>query len=109
MGKRSRATRQKQFHRARIRLPEPAPRQPELSTAAAAVTGPDAATETPSETPLGVLAELVTARREVEEMVAAQVDVLAAAGTPWPVIAQVLGVSRQAARQAHQRRHTQPS
>ena len=50
------------------------------------------------------LDELVQARRQVEEQIDAQVDRLAAADVTWPAIADVLGVSRQAARQAHVRR-----
>ena len=36
----------------------------------------------------------------------AHIDALAADGVPWPVIADALGVTRQAARQAYARRHT---
>jgi hypothetical protein len=54
---------------------------------------------------LARLDELVQTRRQVEELIAAQVDDLAAAAVSWPSIADVLGVSRQAARQAHTRRH----
>jgi hypothetical protein len=35
----------------------------------------------------------------------AEVDRLVLAGMPWPRIARVLGVTRQAARQAYVRRH----
>lgn len=54
---------------------------------------------------LALLAALAARHRELAEAVDAQVDVLAAAGTPWPAIAAALGVTRQAARQRHRRRH----
>lgn len=57
---------------------------------------------------LARLAELAARQRELQAAVDAQVDVLAAAGTPWPQIAAALGVTRQAARQRHRRRHPAP-
>jgi hypothetical protein len=57
---------------------------------------------------LARLAELAARQRELAEAVDAQVDVLAVAGTPWPQIAAALGVTRQAARQRHRRRHPAP-
>ena len=55
------------------------------------------------------LAELVAQHRRLNGQIAGQVDGLAAAGTSWPAIAQALGVSRQAAHQAHTRRQrTEP-
>jgi hypothetical protein len=54
---------------------------------------------------LARLAELAARHRELQAAVDAQVDVLAAAGTPWPQIAAALGVTRQAARQRYRRRH----
>jgi len=54
---------------------------------------------------LARLAELAARQRELAEAIDAQVDVLAAAGTPWPAIAAALGVTRQA---AHYRRHPAP-
>lgn len=54
---------------------------------------------------LARLAELAARQREVQAAIDAQVDLLAAAGTPWPQIAAALGVTRQAARQRHRRRH----
>lgn len=70
---------------------------------------PPPATVDPGE-PSGLarLAELAARQHEVQAAVDAQVDVLAAAGTPWPAIAAALGVTRQAARQRHQRRHPAP-
>jgi len=53
---------------------------------------------------LARLEELVQARRQIEVQIDGQVDNLAAAGVSWPVLADVLGVSRQAVRQAHVRR-----
>ena len=53
---------------------------------------------------LARLDELVQARRQIEEQIDGQVGNLAAAGFSWPVLADVLGVSRQAVRQAHVRR-----
>lgn len=53
------------------------------------------------------LAALAARQREVQAAIDAQVDVLAA-GTPWPAIAAALGVTRQAARQRHRRRHPAP-
>jgi hypothetical protein len=57
---------------------------------------------------LARLAELAARQREVQAAIDAQVDLLAAAGTPWPQIAAALGVTRQAARQRHCRRHPAP-
>ena len=51
------------------------------------------------------LDERVQAGRQVEELIAAHVDDLAAAGVCWPVLDDVPGVSRKAAREAHVRRH----
>jgi hypothetical protein len=50
------------------------------------------------------LGDLVAARRLLEGEIGVLVDALATAGVGWPAIAGVLGVSRQAARQAHNRR-----
>lgn len=58
---------------------------------------------------LARLAALAVRQREFQAAVDAQVDVLAAAGTPWPAIAAALGVTRQAARQGHRRRHMPPA
>lgn len=57
---------------------------------------------------LARLTALAARQRELAEAVDAQVDVLAAAGTPWPAIAAALGVTRQAARQRYRRRHPAP-
>jgi predicted transcriptional regulator len=54
---------------------------------------------------LADLKQLVKERAEVTALVEAQVDLLAKAGYSWPEIADALGVTRQAARQAHARRH----
>ena len=58
---------------------------------------------------LARLAELTTAAQRLNAQITEQVDALAAAATPWPAIAQALGVSRQAAHQAHIRRHRTPT
>ena len=58
-----------------------------------------------AEVGLDQLAQLVVEEQRLKEELAALVDRLAASGVGWPVIAAVLGVSRQAARQAHRRRH----
>jgi hypothetical protein len=99
VGKRAR---QRRRHQARQTRPQPArqpARQHVLSTTAeaTAATGREG---------LAHLDELVQARRHVEEQIEAHVADLAAAGVPWPAIADVLGVSRQAVRQAHLRRRT---
>lgn len=57
---------------------------------------------------LDLLVALSARQRELAEAIDAQVDVLATAGTPWPAIAAALGVTRQAARQRHRRRHPTP-
>ena len=54
---------------------------------------------------LARLTELTTAAQRLKAQITEQVDALAAAATSWPAIAQALGVSRQAAHQAHIRRH----
>jgi hypothetical protein len=51
------------------------------------------------------LARLVDQARALHEQIDLEVDHLATTGVSWPVIATVLGVSRQAARQRYQRRH----
>ena len=51
------------------------------------------------------LKQLVRERAEITALIEAQVDLLAAEGYSWPDIAAALGVTRQAARQAHARRH----
>jgi hypothetical protein len=56
------------------------------------------------EVSLARLGDLVSARRLIEAEIGVLADALAATGTTWPAIAAVLGVSRQAARQGHQRR-----
>ena len=53
------------------------------------------------------LAHLVEDERRLRKAIDVEVDRLTAAGMGWPVIAAVLGVSRQAARQRQQRRHRQ--
>lgn len=50
------------------------------------------------------LAQLVQARRLLDDEMDAEVDRLATSGVSWPVIAIALGVTRQAARQRHVRR-----
>lgn len=98
MGKRARNRRRRQTQAAPAPAARQALRQPVLSN--------------PGNTQadgLEQLGKLVEARRTVNEAIAAQVDDLAAAGVSWPVIADVLGVSRQAARQAHARRHATTS
>jgi hypothetical protein len=92
---------QRRRHQVRQTRPQPArqpTRQHVLSTAAEETT---AATGREG---LAHLDGLVQARRQVEEQIEAHVADLAAAGVPWPAIADVLGVSRQAVRQAHLRR-----
>lgn len=49
---------------------------------------------------------LVANEQQLRKSIDTEVDQLATAGVSWPVIATVLGVTRrQAARQAHNRRH----
>ncbi len=72
------------------------------------VPPPPAATVPGEPSGLDLLAALSARQRELAEAVDAQVGVLAAAGTPWPAIAAALGVTRQAARQRHRRRHPAP-
>lgn len=48
-------------------------------------------------------------KRSIDTQITAEIDALADAGVSWPVIAEILGVSRQAARQAHTRRQTPAS
>ena len=103
VGKRARQRRRNHARRTRPQPAQQPTRQPALSG------GPQSTTSTSGPDELVRLDELVRARRQVEEQIAAQVDDLAAAGTSWPVIAEVLGVSRQAARQAHYRRHSASS
>ena len=100
VGKRARQRRRNHAHRTRPQPAQQPTRQPALSG------GPQSTTSTSGPDELLRLDELVQARRQVEEQIAARVDDLAAAGTSRPVIAEVLGVSRQAARQAHHRRHS---
>jgi hypothetical protein len=51
-----------------------------------------------------MLAELVAARRELELRIDHEIDRLVVEGAGWPVIADALDVSRQAARQRYTRR-----
>jgi hypothetical protein len=51
---------------------------------------------------------LITEQRKLQERIDAEVDQLADAGSSWPAIAAVLGVTRQAARQRHLRRVSGP-
>jgi hypothetical protein len=85
--------------------PVPAPRSanPDASPATTR-PGVSAASD---EVSLARLGDLAAARRLLEGEIGVLIDALAADGTGWPAIAAVLGVSRQAARQAHQRRRTQ--
>jgi hypothetical protein len=53
---------------------------------------------------LEVARPLVAEHRRVEAAIDIQIDQLVHAGVGWPAIAEVLEVSRQAARQRHQRR-----
>jgi hypothetical protein len=55
---------------------------------------------------LGRLAQLVVEEQRLKEERAELVEDLAESGVGWPAIASALGMSRQAARQAHLRRHT---
>lgn len=57
---------------------------------------------------LALLASLAARQRELQATVDAEVDVLAVSGTPWPLIAAALGVTREAARQRYRRRHPAP-
>lgn len=50
------------------------------------------------------LRRLVDQRRVIEREIDAEVDRLEGWGFNWPTIARALGVTRQAARQRHQRR-----
>jgi hypothetical protein len=50
------------------------------------------------------LAELAVEARRAQLLVDEEIDRLARRGVGWPVMAAVLGVSRQAVRQRHQRR-----
>ena len=54
---------------------------------------------------LARLAELTVQAQRLDAQITEQVDILAAAATSWPAIAQALGVTRQAAYQGHIRRH----
>ena len=58
---------------------------------------------------LARLAELTAQAGRLNAQITEQIDALAAAATPWPAIAQALGVSRQAAHQGHIRRHRTPT
>lgn len=51
------------------------------------------------------LRRLVDQRAVVDQEIDAEVDRLECRGYSWPAIARALGVTRQAARQRHQRRH----
>jgi hypothetical protein len=55
-------------------------------------------------TELGPLARLVEENRRIEAALDMEIDRLVIANVGWPVIARTLGVSRQAARQRHERR-----
>jgi hypothetical protein len=52
------------------------------------------------------LRRLVGQRAMIEREIDAEVDRLDGWGFSWPTIARALGVTRQAARQQHQRRHS---
>lgn len=51
------------------------------------------------------LRRLVGQRAVIDREIDAEVDRLEGWGFSWPTIARALGVTRQAARQRHQRRH----
>ena len=51
------------------------------------------------------LRRLIDQRKVIEREIDAEVDRLEAWGFSWPAIARSLGVTRQAARQRHMRRH----
>jgi hypothetical protein len=51
------------------------------------------------------LAELVADTRRLAHQVDVEIDRVTRRGVGWPAIAKALGVTRQAARQRHQRRH----
>ena len=53
-----------------------------------------------------MLRQLVARRVQLEQAITWEIDRLAEAGVGWPQIASVLGVSRQAARQAALRRRS---
>jgi hypothetical protein len=55
------------------------------------------------------LRRLVARRDRLEQTITLEIDLLAGAGVGWPQIAAVLGVSRQAARQAAIRRRHPPT
>lgn len=70
---------------------------------------PPPATTVPGESSdLARLAGLAARHRQLADAIDAEVDVLAAAGTSWPLIAAALGMTRQAARQRYHRRHPAP-
>lgn len=50
------------------------------------------------------LRRLVYQRATINQRIDAEVDRLESGGLSWPVIARALGVTRQAARQRHERR-----
>lgn len=51
------------------------------------------------------LSELAAQLRRLEHDLDAEIDWLTANGVGWPAIGDALGVTRQAARQRHHRRH----
>ncbi|MFL6238364.1 MAG: hypothetical protein ACJ735_02565 [Actinomycetes bacterium] len=91
--------------RARRRAREQRTRGPDERASLAAVLAqtawPDALAS------LEELHSLVQARAALDIRIHAVVDELATKGTSWARVALVLGVSRQAARQAYLRRHPQ--
>jgi len=80
----------------------PAPRS--AAPAASPATARPTVAAASDEVSLARLGDLVAARRLLEGEIGVLVDALAADSVGWPAIAGVLGVSRQAARQAHHRR-----
>lgn len=113
MGKHAKATRRNRTRRARSQAERAStaarsqsPRSAPTSPARQHVLSTLAGTSVDGREGLTVLAELVAARAELTARIEAHIDALAADGVPWPVIADALGVTRQAARQAYARRHT---
>lgn len=76
---------------------------PPLPSPAQAIQQPDLAADAPNGE-LGRLARLIGEHRRISAELDMEIDRLVNADVGWPVIASVLGVSRQAARQRHERR-----